>query len=166
MAGGQTVAGLALTLALVSGVVGDLGASDWGGISPGSSTIESVRGLYGAPSQQSHEKLEGYDTARWVYEGSKAPPGVRRLVIDFGLLTAAGYRPDVVRAFELDPRPAVFDRDTVVQGWGPPDRVGVEEGRRLLFYKAGLVVYLDPTGEDVVEMDFTLPQPEPPPTRK
>lgn len=166
MAGGRTVAGLALTLALVSGVVGDLGASDWGGISPGTSTVETVRSRYGAPSRESREKLEGYDTTRWVYEGATAPPGLKRLIVDFGLLTSTGYRPELVRYFELDPKPLVFDRDTILEGWGPPDRVGVEEGRRLLFYKAGLVVYMDDTGEEAVSMFFTLPQPDPSPARK
>lgn len=156
---------LVLFLAIVAGVPSAL-AADWGGITPGSSTMEAVRSRYGAPSRETREKLEGYDTTRWIYEGAKAPAGVKRLAVDFGLLTGAGYRPNVVRIFELDPKPQVFDRVTVLQGWGLPDKVGTEDGRKLFFYKAGLVVYLDPTGEDAVSMHFTLPQPEPPPEKK
>lgn len=143
-----------------------LRASDWGGISPGASTIETVRSRYGAPSRESREKLEGYDTTRWIYEGARAPAGVKRLIVDFGMLTAAGYRPNLVRYFELDPKPLVFDRATIIGGWGAPDRIGEESGRVLLFYRAGLVVYLDDAGEDAVSMFFTLPQPEPPPASK
>lgn len=162
MACGRLIGWVALALAVVAVAPTALIAADWGGISPGASTMGAVFGRYGAPSRESHEKLEGYDTTRWIYDGAKAPPGVKRLAIDFGLLTPSGYRADLVRYFELDPKPQVFDRGTIIQGWGPPDRVGEEEGRKLFFYKAGLVVYLDATEENAVSMYFTLPQPEPP----
>lgn len=161
--------GIPWLLVLVASLLGaptDLEAADWGGISPGASTIETVRSRYGAPSRESREKEEGYDTTRWIYEGSRAPAGLKRLIVDFGMLTAAGYRPNLVRYFELDPKPLVFDRGTIIRGWGAPDRIGEESGRALLFYKAGLVVYLDDTGEEAVSMFFTIPQPEPPPASK
>lgn len=157
---------LVLMLALVVCAPAGLGAADWAGISPGTSTIETVRSRFGAPSRETREKLEGYDTTQWIYEGSKAPAGVKRLSVDFGMLTSAGYRPDLVRYFELDPKPQVFDRDMVLQGWGSPDQRGEEDGRRFFFYNAGLVVYFDPTGEDAVSMFFTTPQPAPPPASK
>lgn len=159
---GWLVAALALVLAAPAG----LGAADWAGVSPGTSTMQTVRSRFGAPSRETREKVEGYDTTRWIYEGAKAPAGVKRLSVGFGMLTAAGYRPDVVRIFELDPKPLVFDRVTVLEGWGRPDKVGEEDGRRLFFYNSGLVVYFDPTGEDAVEMHFFLPQAAPPPASK
>ena len=162
MARARAIGWLVATLALVLGAPHGLGAADWAGISPGTSTIETVRSRFGAPSRETREKLEGYDTTRWIYEGSRAPAGVKRLSVDFGMVTSAGYRPDLVRYFELDPKPQVFDRETVLEGWGSPDKVGVEDGRRFFFYNAGLVVYLDPTGEDAVSMFFTIPQSAPP----
>jgi hypothetical protein len=153
-------------VATLLGAAPDGRAADWGGISPGASTIQTVRGRYGAPSRELREKEEGYDTTRWIYEGARAPAGMKRLIVGLGMLTAAGYRPDLVRYFELDPKPLVFDRTTVIRGWGAPDRIGDENGRALLFYKAGLIVYLDITGEDAVSMFFTIPQSEPPPASK
>jgi hypothetical protein len=162
----RAVSWLVLTLALVLGAPTDLRAEEWGGITPGASTIETVRGRYGVPSKESREKVDGYDTARWIYEGSKAPAGMNRLSVEFGLLTAAGYRPDLVRVFVVEPHQGVFNRRTILEGWGSPDRVGREEGRTLFFYKAGLVVYLDDTGEDTRSMYFTIPQPDPAPATK
>jgi len=111
--------------------------------------------------------VEGYDTSRWIYEGARAPAGVKRLIVDFGILTAAGYRPNLVRYFELDPKPMMFNLRTIVEGWGAPDPREEEGGRPLLsYYKAGLFVYLDDAGEDAVSMFFTLPQSDPPPASK
>lgn len=166
MARTPLIAWLVLTLALVLGAPTDLRAGEWGGITPGASTIETVRGRYGAPSKESREKVEGYDTTRWIYEGSKAPAGTTRLSVDFGLLIAAGYRRDLVRVFVVEPHQGVFSRAAILEGWGMPDRVGREEGRTLFFYKAGLVVYLDDTGEDTRSMYFTVPQPDPAPATK
>jgi hypothetical protein len=50
--------------------------SEWGGIEPGVSTIETVRAHYGDPTKETHAKVEGYDTTQWIYEGTKAPEGI------------------------------------------------------------------------------------------
>ena len=166
MARARRIPWFLVLVATLLGAAPDGRAADWGGISPGASTIQTVRDRYGAPSRESHEKEEGYDTTRWIYEGARAPAGMKQLRVDFGMLTAAGYRPDLVRYFKLDPKPLVFDRTTIIVGWGVPDRFGEEEGRAALFYRAGLLVILDPTEQDAVSMVFTIPQSEPPPASK
>jgi len=147
---------------LLGGLPGLAVAAEWAGITPGVSTRESVRERYGPPSRQSRGTLEGYETTQWVYEGTRAPVGMTRMVVDFGLLTPAGYRPAFVRSFLLEPKPRIFERAAVLSGWGPPDRVGVEEGREAYFYTSGLVVFFRKDGTDAVSMLFTIPQPAPP----
>jgi hypothetical protein len=105
------------------------------------------------------QKLEGYDTAQWIYEGDQAPRGMRRVTIDFGLLTPQGYRADVVRVMRIEPRPGVFTRATVLAGWGVPQRVGKDKDADVLFYESGLIVYFEKAGERVETMIFTPPQP-------
>ncbi|MFQ5828169.1 MAG: hypothetical protein ACE5JD_03310 [Candidatus Methylomirabilia bacterium] len=134
-------------------------AADWGGITPGESTTEQVRARYGPPSHESRQTLEGYDTLQWVYEEDRAPPGMKQMSVDFGLLTPKGYRPTLVRTFQLEPRPRIFSRKIVLRGWGPPDGVGADDGRQVFLYERGLVVYFDQEGEDAVSMIFTIPQP-------
>lgn len=137
-------------------------AAEWGGITPGMSTREMVSERYGTPSRESRGTLEGYATLQWVYEGARAPVGMTRMVVDLGLLTPEGYRPAVVRSFLLEPKPRIFERGAVLSGWGPPDRVGEEEGREVFFYTNGLVVFFRKGGTDAVSMLFSIPQPEPP----
>jgi len=150
-------------VALVLGGLLELAvATEWGGITPGAGTHETVRERYGAPSRESRQTLEGYATTQWVYEGAQAPVGMKRMVVDFGLLTPQGYRPALVRTFTLEPKPGVFDKRTVLAGWGNPDRVGIENGREVFIYTNGLVVYFGPDGTDAISMLFTIPQPEPP----
>lgn len=161
MAPGKIARGAALALVLVSGLAGHLSAEEWGGIAPGAGTRETVRARYGAPSRETRQKVEGYDTLQWVYEGARAPVGMKRLTVEFGLLTTAGYRPDLVRFFVLEPKPRMFDRETILNGWGTPDMIGEEKGRKVLFYKSGLVVYLDETGDDTSSMLFSIAQPDP-----
>src|SRR6266478_9990969 len=72
---------------VVFGLTGTARASDWGGITPGVTTLEEVRERYGAPSKESKAKLENYDTTTLTYEGSKAPAGMNRLVVEVGWLT-------------------------------------------------------------------------------
>lgn len=141
-------------------------AEEWGGITPGVSTPESVAGRYGDPSREARQKLEGYDTLQWVYEGNKAPAGMTRMVVDFGLLTPKGYQPKLVRSFLLDPRPGVFARQHVLSGWGLPNKAGVQSEREVFIYNSGLVVYFDPNGESAVSMIFAIPQSETPPPAK
>lgn len=136
-------------------------AAEWGGITPGSSTRDTVRERYGNSSRESRGTQEGYETTQWVYEGKRAPVGMKRMVVDFGLLTPQGYRADLVRSFLLEPKPRVFARDIVLRGWGPPDRAGVQDEQRVFFYTSGLVVYFGKDGTDALSMLFTIPQSEP-----
>lgn len=136
-------------------------AADWGTIVPGKSTPESMRALYGQPTKTQAQKVEGYDTTQWVYEGAKAPAGILRLTVDFGLLTAAGYQKDVVRSFRLDPKPGVFNRTLVLDGWGTPAKVGRDGEFEIFVYEQGLLVYFDKEGRIVQTMIFTPPQPLP-----
>jgi hypothetical protein len=141
-------------------------AEEWGGITPGVSTLESVAARYGNPSRETRQKLEGYDTVQWVYEGGKAPPGMTRMTVDFGLLTPKGYEPKPVRSFLLEPRPGVFARQHVLEGWGLPNRAGVQNDRTVFVYQSGLVVFFDQEEVSAVSMLFTIPQPETPPPPK
>lgn len=135
------------------------GAAEWGAIVPGQTTQEAVRAQYGEPSRRGALKVDGYDTTEWVYDGTRAPRGVRRLTVEFGLLTPAGYRPEIVRVLRLDPSPGVFTRALVERGWGAPNRVGKEGDTPLFFYEAGLLVLFDKDGWTAVSMVFTPPQP-------
>ncbi len=150
-----------LLLTLLLGLPWPARGAEWGAIQPGVSTLEQVRERYGAPSKETRAKVEGYDTLRWVYEGSQAPEGVVRMTVDFGLLTPSGFRPSLVRLLTLEPRPLIFGRATVVQGWGLPDGVGTRDGLVTFFYKEGLFVIFDKEGENAVSMVFSIPQPDP-----
>jgi len=154
---------LLLGALLLGGLWESAVAADWGGITPGMSTHTTVRDRYGAPSRESRQTLEGYETIQWVYEGPRAPVGMKRMVVDFGLLTPKGYQPGTVRSFRLEPKPRIFLRRAVVHGWGPPDRVGVpkgSEGSEVFFYTSGLLVYFNEDGTEAISMVFTAPQPE------
>jgi hypothetical protein len=136
-------------------------AADWGTIVPGRSTPESMRAVYGPPTRTQAQKVEGYDTTQWVYEGAQAPAGIVRLTVDFGLLTAAGYQKDVVRSFRLDPKPGVFNRTLVMDGWGTPTRVRRDGEFEIFVYEQGLLVYFDKEGRIAQALIFTPPQPLP-----
>ncbi len=156
-----SAATLTLLALLVCGPPKIAVAAEWAGITPGVSTPEAVRERFGAPSRESRQTLEGYETSQWVYEGAQAPAGMKRMVVDFGLLTPQGYRPTLVRSFLLEPKPGVFAKRAVLIGWGSPDQEGTEEGHEVFFYTRGLVVYFDAGGADAVSMLFAIPQPEP-----
>ena len=158
--------GLSFALALVTGLPAAARAADWAGISPGTSTVETVRQRYGAPSRETRQKVEGYDTIRWIYEGTRTPPGMKRMTVEFGLLAPGGFRANVVRYFVLEPKPGVFERRTIVNGWDVPDGIGEEGGRKVFFYKAGLKVTFDENEDNALSMVFTIPQPAPTPTAK
>jgi hypothetical protein len=144
-------------------VAGGAAAAEWGGIVPGMSTMETVRGRYGPPTRQATQKVEGYDTTQWVYEGAQAPVGFVRMTVDFGLLQDTRYRPDVVRAFTLEPKHNVFTRAAVLDGWGRPSGARRDGEIMSYFYDEGLIVYFDADGWAVRSMVFTPPQPSAPP---
>jgi len=137
-------------------------AADWGYIIPGETTEEGVRARYGPPVKHTTQKVEGYDSDQWIYEGAKAPAGITRMIVDFGLLLPAGFKKDVVRTFRLEPKPDIFNRRLVLDGWGLPGRLGKDGNLEFFLYKEGLLVYFDAGGEQVIAMIFTPPQPLPP----
>jgi hypothetical protein len=139
-----------------------ISAADWGGIDAGVTTLEQVRERYGVPSKETRAKVEGYDTVQWTYEGPRAPAGLLRMVVDFGLLTPAGYKPNVARLLRLEPKPHIFARNAVINGWGVPDGISTESGQTTFFYKIGLLVTFGKDGENAVVMNFTVPQPDTP----
>ncbi len=158
------MAGRALLLALAALLALPALAStgDWGGIDAGVSTLEQVRERYGAPGKEARLKVEGYDTVEWTYEGPRAPAGLIRMVVEFGLLTPAGYKPNVVRILRLEPKPTIFHRAFVISGWGLPDGVATVGGQPTFYYKIGLLVTFDKNGENAVMLEFTPPQPDTP----
>ena len=147
-----------LSLLLVAGTVL---AAEWGAITPGESSIEDVRARFGAPSKTDKLKVEGYDTEQWTYDGARAPAGLKRLIVDFGLLQPAGYKPALVRTLRLEPKAGVFHRRWVLLGWGLPDGESTVEGVPTFFYKNGLIVYFDKDMNDAASMVFTIPQAPP-----
>lgn len=159
MRGILTVVGIVLAAAVTPAA-----ASEWGAIVPGRSTMESVRALYGGPTKTTTQKVDNYDTAAWIYEGAQAPGGLVRMTVDFGILQAAGYQREVVRALKLEPKPGVFSKGVVLTGWGRPDRAGKQGGVDVFFYAEGLIVTFDEDGRQARSMTFTLPQPLEPAT--
>ena len=155
----RTIGLASLLLVVLATAVAHGTAAEWGTIRPGTSTMEAVRARFGAASKMSTQKQEGYDAALWVYEGAAAPPGFTRLTVEFGLVTPLGFRVDLVRDFTLVPKPGVFDRQTILNGWGPPARVGREGDREVFLYQQGLLVYFGKDGWDAQLMMFTPPQP-------
>jgi hypothetical protein len=151
---------LLAALMLLAGVPVD--AAEWGLIRPGDTTKDAVRARYGLPTRVDRQKVETYDTEAWIYEGERAPIGLERLTVEFGLLQQDKYQPDVVRAFRLEPKPGTFNRGVIANGWGFPDRMGRENDRDIFLYRDGLLVYFDETGWNAKLMVFTLPQPRDP----
>jgi hypothetical protein len=149
----------AVTLAALLVGRGAATAEEWGAIDPGTTTTDQVRARYGAPSKETHAKADGYDTTRWVYEDARAPGGIERMTVDFGLLTPQGYKPTVVRVLRLEPKPKIFGRNTVIQAWGVPDGITKHNEMDVFFYKTGLLVNFDQEGDEAALLTFTLPQP-------
>ena len=149
-----------LLLGLLCVPPGAAEAAGWAGIEPGVSTIENVRARYGAPTRQTSAKVEGYDTTQWIYEGRQVPAGLQRMTVDFGLLTPSGYKPSMVRLLMLEPKPHIFGRNTVIEGWGLPDGATDQGGVTTFYYRAGLFVVFDKEGVSATSMIFGLPQPD------
>lgn len=133
-------------------------AATWGGIEPGVTTVAEVRDRWGPPSREARKKVQTYDTLDWVYEGDRAPAGMKRMTVEFGLLARDGFKPDVVRVLLLEPKPGIFLRATIVVGWGVPERSGTQDGRDVFLYDEGLMVSFEKDAQDAVSMLFTLPQ--------
>ena len=147
--------------ALVSGLLllaSAAHADEWRTIRPGASTQEAVRAQFGQATKVTSQKVEGYDSAQWVYEGEQAPPGIVRMTIEFGLLTPQGYKPEIVRVMQLQPKPRIFMRHNILTGWGTPQGVKMEGGTESLFYESGLIVRFDKDGVMATSMVFTPPQ--------
>ena len=148
---------VALVLLLAAGPAA---AADWGGIYPGTTTVEQVRARYGAPAKESRPKVEGYDTLQWIYEGDRAPTGMVRMTVDFGILAAGGYKSNLVRLLTLEPKPAIYGRNTVIQGWGIPDGIADnKDGGTTLVWNDGLLAVFDKDGENARALVFSVPQP-------
>ena len=149
-----------LLLALLLGIVRFASAAEFGNIEPGVTTMEQVRDLYGPPSKEIPAKIEGYDTMQWVYERSQAPEGLVRMIVDFGMLTPAGYKPSATRLLTLEPKPSIFIKKTIIDGWGLPDGEGSRDGVLTFFYREGLLVLFDKEGENAERMIFSIAQPK------
>lgn len=152
---------MAVVVAFALALPAAAGAASWGGIYPGETTLEQVRERYGAPSKETRQKVESYDTTTWIYEGAKAPGGINQMVVDFGLLKPDGFKPNVVRVFVLQPKPTIFAVQTIVDGWGLPAAAGEQSGFPTMLYEEGLLVVFDKNTLWADSMTFTLPQPLP-----
>jgi hypothetical protein len=152
---------LRLAVALIAVLtLGDAATgAEWGTIVPATSTMDSVRAQFGGPTRTETQKVEGYDTTSWIYEGAQAPAGMTRMVVDFGLLQAGGFQRNLVRSFRLEPHPGVFTRDTILTGWGRPTGISKEGGNDSFYYEEGLVIVFDKEAWSAVSMMFTPPQP-------
>jgi hypothetical protein len=149
----------AIVLIALLALCGPAAAAEWGGLIPATSTMDSVRAQFGAPTRTESQKVEGYDTTTWIYEGTQAPTGMTRMVVEFGLLQAAGFQHNVLRSFRLEPHPGVFTRVTVLTGWGRPTGVSEQGGSDSFYYEDGLVVIFDTEAWSAINMVFTQPQP-------
>jgi hypothetical protein len=116
---------------------------------------------YGPPSQETKQKVDTYDTTTWIYEAGKAPAGINRMVVDFGILRPDGFKANLVRVFVIEPRPSIFAVQTIVDGWGLPSAAGESGGFPTMVYEAGLVVVFDKQTLWAESMTFTVPQPLP-----
>ena len=145
-------------LVVVLGAPAVARAASWGGIEPGETTLEQVRGDYGMPSKETRQKTEGYDTTTWTYEGAKAPGGMNRMVVEFGILKPDGFKPNLVRLFVVEPKPTIFAVQTIVDGWGLPSATGEDGGSPTMFYEAGLVVMFNKQTHWAESLIFTVPQ--------
>jgi citrate lyase beta subunit len=121
--------GLALLTVVVLAARGNAGAESWGGITPGETTRADVERLYGRPSRERSLVDEGRTVAEWTYAEDRAPGGLARMVVSYGLMAGDRFAPDVVRSVTLYPKPQVFTLQSISSGWRQPDAIGTE-GRR------------------------------------
>ena len=132
-------------------------AASWGGITPGETMRRDVEARYGAPSRTQTVSEEGRASVEWTYVGDRAPRGLERMVVGYGLLRGTAFQADMVRALTLYPKPGVFRVSALSAGWGKPDAIGTDErtGRSAMRYDTqGLLVILDKTGQWAETMVF------------
>lgn len=132
-------------------------AAGWGGITPGETRQRDVEARYGRPSRERSVTEGGLTGAEWTYVGDRAPRGLERMVVGFGLVRPTGFVPDLVRALTLYPKPHVFSVAKLTEGWGKPDAIGTDEQtkRSVLRYDAeAILVFLDRSGEWAEVMVF------------
>ena len=154
----RIIGAVAVVLGLALAAPGSGWASNWGGIEPGVTTQEQVRERYGAPSKETKQKVEGYDTTTWVYEGDKAPVGMNRMTIDLGMLKSDGFKPELVRVFALEPKATIFPLQAILDGWGVPTAAGEQAGFPTMLFEDGLIVVFEKQGQWADSMTFTVPQ--------
>lgn len=133
----------------------------WGGLVPGETRRAEVEARYGRPTRERTVTEEGRTGAEWTYLAERAPRGLDRMVVSFGLIRPEGFVPDLVRSVAIYPRPRVFTVETIAAGWGTPDAIATEEatGRPAFRYDArGLFVILDRTGAWAEMLLFAPPQ--------
>jgi hypothetical protein len=153
----------ALVLVLLAWPVAGAAAADWGGITPGTTTMDAVRARYGAPTKTASQKVKDREAPIWIYEGQQAPRGMARMTVEFGATTPAGVRPDVVGLLRLEPHRGIFTRQMIVAGWGEPTRVSpTGQPPPMFFYESGLIVSFDAAGQQAESMVLTPPLPPPP----
>jgi hypothetical protein len=133
-------------------------AAEWHAIRPGESTQDDVRAQLGQPTRVASQKVDGYDSAQWLYEGPQAPGGILKVTLDFGILTPQGYKAHVVRVMQLVPKPGIFSRQNILTGWGEPEGVKTEAGVPSIMYQSGLIVTFDKEGQVATTLTFTPPQ--------
>ena len=141
---------------MLTAAVSPARAAEWGTIVAGVSTLDSVRAQYGGPTKTETQKVDNYDTSTWVYEGAQAPGGLIRMVVDFGILQAGGYRRDVVRSFKLGPNPASSIADVIAVGC--TGSVGQQGGARFSSTR-GPCRDFGKDGGPALPLVFTPPQP-------
>jgi len=83
---------LVAAVTVVVAAAGLVDAAEWGLIQPGVSTTQSVRAQYGTPSRMDRQKIDNYDIEKWIYQDDRAPTGIVRLTVEFGLLRDGKYR--------------------------------------------------------------------------
>ncbi len=102
--------------------------------------MDAVRKRYGKPTQATTQKVDGYDSAQWVYEEAEAPTGMDQDDRRVRHPHPDGLVPQIVRSLLLHPKPGMFNRQLVVQGWGPPTATGEQSGSPAYLYEDGLFV--------------------------
>jgi len=148
--------GLAVSVALGLGGLHPAAGAGFGRITPGETTRKEVEGEYGKPSREATVLTEGRTVAEWTYLSGRAPKGITRMVIAFGLIRNEQFEPDLVRSLTLYPDAGVFPLKALTNGWGEPAATAKDSstGRTIFRYAGGLFVALDRTGRWAEVMTF------------